>query len=324
MGDNIKLTFLGDMMFGRYNYDENISSFADELNYAKSKKFSPVAMRSFYGSIYDYINDNSDIVCGNLQTCITNKTGRTKKTFNYRLDPEYSKILKFNSRQVYNLANNHIMDYGKNGIIETINELDNLDINHVGAGINKLQSEEPVIIDIDDCRIGFLGATDQMLSWEAGSEKAGINILDYNDSEHTITQIKNLRKKCDVVVLNLHWGENWNSQPNEDQVKFSDQAFDAGANIIIGTSSHFPHNLRIKDKNKIIIYGLGDFIDDYALNKYYRNDIGIVLHIDCIDKGDGNVTLKDPVLMPIKISNKSVNTVTNPLEGMMGLRFINL
>jgi poly-gamma-glutamate synthesis protein (capsule biosynthesis protein) len=281
-------------------------------------------MKSMYGNIYDEINDNTDILCANLETCVTDEKKRTKKTFNFRLSPNYSKVLKFNCNQVYNLANNHIMDYGKKGIIDTIDELDNLDIYHVGAGVNNLQAEEPVIIQIDNLKIGFIGATDQMLSWEAGNDQPGINILDYNDIHSLLKQIKNTKKQCDYLILNLHWGENWNSEINSEQNKFTNEAIKNGVDIIIGTSTHFPHNLQIKENKKIVMYSLGDFIDDYALNKYYRNDLGCVLHLDLIDKGENKITVKDPILMPIKINNQTVNTISNPIECLMGLRFINL
>jgi poly-gamma-glutamate synthesis protein (capsule biosynthesis protein) len=281
-------------------------------------------MKSMYGCIFDEINDNTDILCANLETCITDETKRIKKTYNFRLDPQYSKILKFNCNQVYNLANNHIMDYGKKGIVDTIDHLDNLDIYHVGAGVNSLQAEEPTIIQIDNLRIGFIGATDQMLSWEARNDSPGVNILDYSDTHPLLKQIRSAKDDCDFLVVNLHWGENWNSDPHKDQINFVNDAINNGADAIIGTSSHFPHNLRIKDHKKIIMYGMGDFIDDYALNKYYRNDLGVVLNLDIVDKGDGDIFVKNPVLIPVKINNRSVNTISNPLECLMGLRFINL
>jgi poly-gamma-glutamate synthesis protein (capsule biosynthesis protein) len=322
MGDNIRLTFLGDMMFGRYNLEEDISSFSDEFENIKNKKFCSSSMRSIYGNIYDLINDNSDIVCGNLQTCITSSTNRSKKIYNYRMDPKYAKVLKFNSKQVMNLANDHIMDYGIEGLNDTIDTLEKLEIYHVGAGKNYQEASMEEIVFVDDIRIGFLGLTDKNLDWKATKNSGGVFSLEYSDFSNVLQKIKKLNNRCDYLVVSVFWGEAWDFCPTELQKKFATEAQKAGANIICGTSTHFPYGMKISEENNIIMYGLGGFIDDYPVNKFYRNDIGLILNIDLMDIGERKLKVKPPSLIPIKINDKTVNTIKNPIEGVMSLRFL--
>lgn len=320
--DNIRITLVGDMMYGRYTIEEDRSSMSSKLNNIKSKKFSSNSMRTLYGGIYDYINENVDIFCGNLETPVTSNQKRHNKTYNFRLDEEYARVLKFDCKQVYNIANNHIMDYGEDGLLDTITNLDKLGIQHVGAGKDINDAVKEKIIQIDDVRFGFLGASDQMIGWKATKNNPGINILEYNDTKPLLEKIKNLKEECNIIILNLHWGENWSNTPTLKQQQFAEDAINAGVNVICGTSSHFPHNVKVNDKNNVIVYGMGDFIDDYAVNKYYRNDIGLMLNLDFVDKGD-RIQINSPILQFVKIQNESTDLVKNPLEGIYGLRFLN-
>jgi poly-gamma-glutamate capsule biosynthesis protein CapA/YwtB (metallophosphatase superfamily) len=199
----------------------------------------------------------SDISMVNLENPITKRTQRVKKKFNFKMDPKYLGILQLAGIDIVTVANNHIFDYGPEGLLDTIHLLDSVGIKHVGAGRNAEEARKGVLFDIKGFRIGFLGCFGAG-AFAATSSQAGVAPR----SEAMVTRdIQSLRQidKADYVVVSIHWGTEKALHTEEWQVNLAHSVVDAGADLVVG---HHPHVLQgiERYKNAFIAYSLGNFL----------------------------------------------------------------
>jgi poly-gamma-glutamate capsule biosynthesis protein CapA/YwtB (metallophosphatase superfamily) len=192
--------------------------------------------------------------------------------------------------------------------------------------------------------IGVISLTDNEPQWEAKWNSAGINYIPITlDSEQYYNRLKNciekVRKQSDLVIVSSHIGPHFREKPSRKYINFAHTIVEFGADIYWGHSNHMPQGIEIyrhhndKDNNnsynnkKIIMYDCGDFIDDYAIDYNYRNDLSFIflLHVN-IDKkiyklgnnnnnannNKENILLRNGIieLIPIKINNFRVNTIS--------------
>jgi poly-gamma-glutamate synthesis protein (capsule biosynthesis protein) len=209
----------------------------------------------------------ADVRMINLENPISLRGGKTPKEFNFRMHPKYLSVLKDANIDIVCLANNHIYDYGKDALLDTLSYLDSVDIRHVGAGENLSMARKPVILEVNRKKIGFLAYYGNG-SWYPASE----------GSPGTVPRIKALirddikalreNEKVDYIVVNYHWGQEGSNYPNQFQVDLAHFTVESGANLIIG---HHPHVLQgiEKYKNGIIVYSLGNFLFGYTNRKEY-------------------------------------------------------
>jgi poly-gamma-glutamate capsule biosynthesis protein CapA/YwtB (metallophosphatase superfamily) len=199
----------------------------------------------------------SDISMVNLENPITLGTQKVKKEFNFRMDPKYLKVLQLGGVDVVTVANNHIFDYGTQGLLDTIHFLDSVGIKHVGAGRDLNEARKAVLFDIKGLRIGFLGCfgTD---AFAATSNQAGVAP---RSEPMLIKDIRSLKQidKVDFVVVNIHWGREKALYPQQWQVNLAHSLVDAGADLVVG---HHPHVLQGVEryKNAFVAYSLGNFL----------------------------------------------------------------
>lgn len=217
----------------------------------------------------------SDIVFGNLESPLTNHSGRTKgkdpaklkakKDFILRSSPEAARFLKKSGFTVMGLANNHIMDFNETGLRDTLASLNKAGISHCGAGLNLKQAEAPVIVKAGGAKAAFIAYSEiKPLYSVAGPDYPGIAGINYPPSDYDLDNIKGSIKKAkkagaNIVVVSLHWGKERSTDMEEYQERFARKIIDAGADCIIG---HHPHVLRRVDtyKGKTIAYSLGNYI----------------------------------------------------------------
>jgi poly-gamma-glutamate synthesis protein (capsule biosynthesis protein) len=157
-----------------------------------------------------------------------------------------------------NLANNHIFDYGKVGLYDTIVYLDSVGIRHVGAGLDAARARQPAIVRANGQRIAFLGYYGGGEAPKATRTEPGVAS---RNMRYIRSDIENIRhgNAADFVVINLHWGTEKAEIPDQDQIDFAHQAIDAGADLVIG---HHPHVLQGIERYKsgVIVYSLGNFV----------------------------------------------------------------
>ena len=162
-------------------------------------------------------------------------------------------LLKILNIGCVSLANNHIYDFKMQGLISTINILDELGIYHTGAGW-KPEHLDPVIIDPNLNPTGFLAYVD--LSTNPCTETFPELYINYFDPDKVKEDLKSLKNSVESVICSIHWGKDYSSFPTSTQVKIAHDLIDAGADIIMG---HHPHVLQPFEKYKEgwIFYSLG-------------------------------------------------------------------
>lgn len=242
MINSINLLFLGDIMPGGImsGCDDFVSS---EILLSLSK---------------------ADIVIGTLESAIGTNYQFDDEKMNredwrniiYSPDYDISKLKKLGVN-VVSLANNHIFDLGKEGLLHTIQILDDNGIAHFGAGKNAKHAAEPALIEIKGKRICILGYMPYW--WEAPhpplDNYPGINLFDIDKVEN---DIKKYKQQCDFVVVMPHWGLEYTFFPTERERIFVKRIIAAGADAIIGSHTH-QIQPAFKQNKVPVCYSLGNF-----------------------------------------------------------------
>ena len=284
---------------------------------------------------------------------------KTFKVFHFRANPDAIKVLNSGSIDYTSLANNHVLDYDFEAFLDTINFLNENNISHSGAGMNLKEATKATFIEKkikphsnninsyyndahydqannnnleNTIRIAVISLTDNEPEWEAKGDSAGTNYIPISlDPEEYYYRLKNCieeaRRESDLLIVSSHVGPHFRETPSTQYVNFAHKIIDFGADIYWGHSNHMPQGIEIYKPNnnsknsKIILYDCGDFIDDYAIDSYYRNDLSFIfiLHFN-LDKNyqfsnsrdKGNILLPNGIieLIPTKISNFKVNTIS--------------
>jgi poly-gamma-glutamate capsule biosynthesis protein CapA/YwtB (metallophosphatase superfamily) len=228
--------------------------FAGDLNFAHRFELAaqdrPINVFAHWKSIGRY-----DLMMVNLENAITQSVDSVKKEFVFKMKSEHLSHLRRAGISIVNCANNHTADFGEAGILETIRRLDSAGIRHTGIGRNLGDARKPVILTENGIRIGFLGY---------GGVRAFIATRTQpGTTPHTtrlvLDDIRRLRQQVDFIVVNLHWGEELETEPDSSQIVLAHTMIDSGADLIIG---HHPHVLQGVERyrGKIIAYSLGNFV----------------------------------------------------------------
>lgn len=225
--------------------------------------------------IIDFFSQ-SDINVVNLECPITESTNKIEKTGlhlrgNRNAIREIAKKLNIN---LFTLANNHIMDYGKKGLIDTIDFCNENKINTVGAGVSYERAIEPIYFNCNAKKIVFLNFAEN--EWANSSKKqpgaSPLNIID------NVNQIKKEKGNADIVIVIIHGGNEYYNLPNPRMQKQYRHYADNGADLIVG---HHPHCISgFEIYNEVpIIYSLGNFLFTKESEKesWYK---GIILEIN--------------------------------------------
>ncbi|HEY7242807.1 MAG TPA: CapA family protein [Xanthobacteraceae bacterium] len=246
----------------------------------------------------------------NLETSITRSPAFEPKGINYRMSPENARCLSAAGVDCCVLANNHVLDWGHAGLLDTLANLNRLDIAFAGAGRDLAQAAGPAIVDVGgQVRIvvfGFGSVTSGVpRSWAATHERAGINLLaDYSDASiaRVAERIRQARRPGDVIVVSIHWGPNWGYHVPDDQIRFAHALLEAAPiSIIHGHSSHHPKAIEVHG-NRLILYGCGDFLNDYeGIEGYeaFRDDLALMYFAD-IDPTSADILAVEMVPLQIR------------------------
>lgn len=223
----------------------------------------------------------------NLETAITESEGYERKGINYRMHPDNAPCLAAARVDCCSLANNHVLDWGCQGLAETLQTLKKAGIACAGAGGNLEEAEAPAIVGLPGggrVLVFSFGSVTSGIppSWAAAETRPGVNLLaDY--SGQTVKHIKEMtnrtRRPLDIVVASIHWGGNWGYEVPEEERDFAHRIIDeAGVDIVHGHSSHHVKGIEVHNK-KLVLYGCGDFITDYeGISGYevFRGDLGLM------------------------------------------------
>jgi poly-gamma-glutamate synthesis protein (capsule biosynthesis protein) len=246
----------------------------------------------------------------NLETAVTGSNDRANKGINYRMSPENADCLTAAGIDCCLLANNHVLDWGRAGLAETLTILQKLNIRAAGAGRDDLEARTPAVLNLADARllIFAFGSTSSGIpfKWAAASDTPGVNLLSVLSGASAFEvadQVMAARRPGDLTVVSIHWGSNWGYHIPDEQRIFARSLVDqAGVSIVHGHSSHHPRAIEIY-RDRLILYGCGDFLNDYeGIRGYecYRDDLALMYFAD-LDPTSGSLhALK---LVPMQIKN---------------------
>jgi poly-gamma-glutamate synthesis protein (capsule biosynthesis protein) len=184
------------------------------------------------------------------------------------------------------LANNHVLDYGGPGLIETLETLEAAGIRTAGAGRNLVQARAPAVMDVraKGRVVVFACGTESSgipPSWAARADRPGVDLLE-DLSDRTIDRIgemvRSVKRARDVVIVSIHWGGNWGFGVPEAHVRFGHGLIGVGVDLVHGHSSHHVRPIEVH-AGKLILYGCGDFLNDYegiAGNEEFRSDLTLM------------------------------------------------
>lgn len=247
------------------------------------------------------ILQSTDFNLVNLETTLTRSETMIKKVFNFKADPEKVAVLTEGAIHAVNIANNHILDFSEEGLLETVRVLDKAHVHHVGAGKNLVEAKASCIVEKKGIKIGLLGCTDNEPTWKATEARPGTNFVEVGDLGAIQESIRELRPKVDVLILSIHWGPNMRQRPNDQFRSFAHALIDLGVDILHGHSAHIFQGVEIYNHG-LILYDTGDLVDDYAVDPVLRNDYSFYFVVQ-VDKK----RLISVRLIPTSISDFQVN-----------------
>jgi poly-gamma-glutamate synthesis protein (capsule biosynthesis protein) len=251
----------------------------------------------------------------NLETAVTTSEDHEDKGINYRMHPENIPCIREAGIDCSSLANNHILDWGYPGLIETLETLEKAGVKSAGAGRSLDEAESPAVMDVEGkgrvILFSFGAVTSGIPSyWAAFGNKPGVNLLK-DLSGKTVSRIKEkirgLKQRGDVAVASIHWGGNWGYEVTHEEREFAHNLIgDAGIDVIHGHSSHHVKGIEVY-RGKLILYGCGDFLNDYegiGGYAYYRADLGFMYFVSMASSTGKLVSLQ---MVPTQVKHFKVN-----------------
>lgn len=224
----------------------------------------------------------------NLETSIT--TGdefAPGKGVHYRMHPGNVRALKIVEPDVCVLANNHVLDFARPGLLQTLDVLAAVGLRVAGAGRSWDKAANPAIVPLR--RIGgrlvvfAFGTPSSGIphGWGATHDRPGVSLVgSLSDAvaDDMCRAAADVRQPTDLVVVSVHWGTNWGYDVDAEQVGFAHRLIDGGVDLVHGHSSHHPRPIEVY-RGKLILYGCGDLVDDYeGIHGYerYRDDLRLL------------------------------------------------
>ncbi|TWV58724.1 CapA family protein [Streptomyces misionensis] len=238
-----------------------------------------------------------DVRVLNLETAVTaDGDFAPGKAVHYRMHPANLPCLTAARPDVCALANNHVLDFGRRGLIQTLTALTAAGLRTAGAGRDTDAARRPATVPL---RTGGralvfsrgLPSSGIPHDWAATAGRPGVALLTEDGLRDLADRVRRLRRPGDLVVVSVHWGPNWGYAVSPAERRLAHALVDAGADIVHGHSSHHPRPLEIH-RGRLVLYGCGDLVDDYeGIGGYerYRDDLRL-LHLASLDAATGHLT----------------------------------
>ena len=291
---SVTISFAGDVHFSELvlqNYDKSgITVIADEEMISLMQK--------------------ADLFLLNHEFVFSNRgEAMEDKQYTLRTDPKYVKILQELGTDVVGIANNHILDFGQEAFLDTLETLENAEIPSVGGGHNKEEALSPYVQTINGQSFAIFAATrvSPTAAWYAGSSKPGI--LQTYDAADLNKAIADADGKYDHVIVYAHWGVERAVMPEEYQRTLAKGYIDAGADLVIGAHPHVLQGFEFY-KDVPICYSLGNYL--------FGNRTGETLLLNAVFDENGDVSIHlipceriNGVLKKIQDPEKLYNELTN-------------
>ena len=222
-----------------------------------------VTLMDSYGAIYPFEHvapmlADADITVGNLEGTFTERGTPADKKYVFRTPPRDAAGLALAGIDVVSLANNHALDYGPEGLRDTIATLDAVGIAHSGAGENDAEARRPATLEVRGLRLAFLSYA---ATPDAVAAAPGVDGVAWGTVDTISEDVRRAAEQADVVVVSLHAGNEYADEPSDTQRLLAQAALDAGATVVLG---HHPHVLQRWELRgpSFVAYSLGNFVFD--------------------------------------------------------------
>ena len=257
--------------------------------------------------------DGAHIVIGNLEGPLTTRGAPEQdKTYVFRSPPDkVGQALRNAGFTAVSLANNHTLDFGAEGLAQTIEALDAVGIAHIGAGPNLKDARKPVFVETAGTRVALLAYSLTLPEhFYAEANKPGTA---FGHEAHLRADVASARKQADIVLVSFHWGQEGKTTLREYQTRLGHVAIDSGAAAVFG---HHPHILQGIEhyKDGVILYSLGNFTFGS-----YSKDAQVSAVAELTFDGPHVAALR---LYPINVNNFEVEFQPKPLTGENAARVI--
>jgi poly-gamma-glutamate capsule biosynthesis protein CapA/YwtB (metallophosphatase superfamily) len=240
-----------------------------------------------------------DVRVINLETSVTrSRRFAPGKVVHYRMSPDNLPCVAAARPDACALANNHVLDFGRRGLQDTLDALSAAGLRAVGAGRDAGEARRPAAVPVPgggrvvifSCGTGSSGIP---AGWAAAPGRPGIDFLpDLSDAAaaDVAGRARAAKRPGDVAVVSIHWGSNWGYDVDPDQVRFAHRLIDGGVDLVHGHSSHHPRPVEVF-RGKLVLYGCGGCIDDYegiTGHEQYRADLRL-LYFASLQPGTGTL-----------------------------------
>ena len=246
--ENVSIAVTGDVMFAR-------------------KMPGVLSLDSSPFSGVSNVTSKVDLLLVNFENAATTSGDALKGDVPLKCSPSYVPLLKANNNTVAALANNHALDYGIVGVTDTIKYLKQANITSMGAGNSEDEAHQCVVKEINGRKITILNYMDSNNFAEysyssmpyANGSNPGYSAYDSEDASRQIAQ----NNDSDLIIAYMHFGNEYSTSPNEDQVRIAHELIDCGADVVIGSHPHVTQGIEMY-KGKPVFYSLGNFIFDQS------------------------------------------------------------
>lgn len=233
----------------------------------------------------------ADVAFGNLETPVAPATGRPGRPFQFNAPAGLPAALRASGFTVLSTANNHAFDQGRRGVAETIARLRQEQLTAIGSGEDRPHAEALQILERNGLKVAFLGFTDIFnLDLDRKASEPWVRPLDL---EPALAAVREARAKADLVVVSVHWGNEYQHQPTKRQREIARKLVEAGCDLLLG---HHPHVLQplelmeVEGRRALVAYSLGNFISNQ--DRMYRADLFPVAGGDSRDGAALEVTFE--------------------------------
>lgn len=251
----------------------------------------------------------ADLVVVNLE-CVIARGGRPwslwPKVYHFRADPLAVGALRRAGVDCVTLANNHVLDFEEEALLEMLDLLRRGGIAFAGAGRDLEGARRPALLDAPGLRVGIVAFTDNEPGWSARPEAAGTNYIPVTLEEAVLGPVREgiARARAagaELLVFSIHWGPNLVQRPTTLFREFAHAVIDLGADVFFGHSAHVFQGIELHG-GRPIIYDAGDFVDDYVVDPVLRNDWGLLFRLVADRAGARRIDL-----VPVVIRHRQVN-----------------
>lgn len=333
--DTIALFLCGDVMTGRAidqvlphpgspwiceRFTASALTYLQLAEEAHGPITTPIGFSGVWGeALAELAARSPDLRIVNLETSITTSEACTDKGISYRMNPANVPCLAAAGIDCCTLANNHVLDWGRAGLRETLKTLDDAGIRRAGAGRNDGEAWAPAVLQVPGKgRILVFAAGCETSGiprdWDAGPGRPGVNLLPDLSAASLADiagQVRAQRRPGDRVILSIHWGGNWGYDIPRAHSDFARGLIDeAGVDLVHGHSSHHAKGIEVY-RNKLILYGCGDFLNDYeGIRGYeqYRDDL-VVMYFPRLAPTSG--ALLSCEMVPLQIRKFRLNRASS-------------